>query len=300
MKIGIVGGSGFLGKNLTGYLLEHSDWEITIISHNNKMFPVQDTFAKRVKFLNGDVLKPASISESITGLDVVYYFIHMMGQKDGDLYELEQNAAKIFKQAIEKSSVKRVIFMGGLGSDSDSLSKHLSSRHRTGTILRSLDIDVLEFQASMIIGKGSVAFDIMANLVDRLPIMPLPKTSATLTQPILLDDVLSYLHAAATVPIDKNIIVQIGGPQPMSYEEIYRAYAKASSKRRLVIRTPFVPAWLEVQFLDFFTPTVHARIGKAMVESLGNEMIVTSDTAEKLFPDIHPKSVASGIERLAK
>jgi len=300
MKIGIIGGSGFLGKNLTHYLLDNSDWEVTIISHHHKTFPVQNKFAKRVDFVNGDVLNPKSISESVKGLDVVYYFIHMMGQKNGDLYELEEKAARIFKKAIENSSVKRVIFMGGLGDDSDNLSKHLSSRHRTGKILRSLKTDVIEFQASMIIGKGSVAFDIMANLVDMLPVMPLPKTSATLTQPILLADVLKYLHAAATVRLDNNTIVQIGGPKSLTYEELYRMYAEASSKKRLIIRTPFVPAWLEARFLDFFTPTVHARIGKAMVESLGNQMIVTSNSAGVLFPDIKTHNIAQGIETLAK
>lgn len=300
MKIGIVGGSGFLGKNLTSYLLDNSNWDISIISHHHKTFPVQKKFTDRVEFINGDVLKPASIAQSIANLDVVYYFIHMMGQKGGDLYELEEKAARIFKAAVEKSSVKRVIFMGGLGSDADTLSKHLSSRHRTGKILRSLKIDVIEFQASMIIGKGSVAFDIMANLVNVLPIMPLPKTSATLTQPILLSDVVQYLHSAATVRIDKNVIVQIGGPQALSYEDIYRSYAQASSKKRIIIRTPFVPAWLEAKFLDFFTPTVHARIGKAMVESLGNEMVVTSDTAAKLFPNTHPHNIVPRLKQLSE
>lgn len=300
MKIGIVGGSGFLGKNLTNYLLDNSKWDISIISHHHKTFPVQDKYSKRVKFINGDVLKPKSIAQSIAGLDVAYYFIHMMGQKEGDLYELEEKAARIFKVAVEKSSVKRVVFVGGLGSDNDALSKHLSSRHRTGKILRSLNIDVIEFQASMIIGKGSVGFDIMANLVNKLPVMPLPKTSATLTQPILLSDVVKYLHSAATVQIKENTVIQIGGPQVLSYEEIYRAYAEASSKKRIIIRTPFVPAWLEATFLDFFTPTVHARIGKAMVESLGNEMVVTSDTASKVFPGIKPNNIVPRLRDLAK
>jgi uncharacterized protein YbjT (DUF2867 family) len=300
IKIGIVGGSGFLGKNLTNHLLENSNWDISVISHHHKTFPIKDEYSNRVTFVEGDALNPKSISRSIADLDVVYYFIHMMGQKDGDMYELEEKAANIFKQAVIKSTVKRVIFMGGLGDESDALSKHLSSRHRTGTILRSMNVDVIEFQASMIIGRGSVAFDIMANLVDRLPIMPLPNTSSTLTQPILLADVLKYLYSAATVSIKQNCIVQIGGPEQLTYEEIYRAYAKASSKKRLVIRTPFVPAWLEAQFLDLFTPTVHARIGKSMVESLGNEMIVTSRASEDLFPDIKPYNVSSRIKTLAE
>ena len=300
MKIGIVGGSGFLGKNLTNYLLKNSNWDVSVISHHHKTFPVIDEYLNRVTFVEGDALNLKSITQSIAGLDVVYYFIHMMGRKDGDMYELEEKAANIFKQAVKKSSVNRVIFMGGLGDDADALSKHLSSRHRTGTILRSINVNVIEFQASMIIGKGSVAFDIMANLVDRLPIMPLPKTSSTLTQPILLADVLKYLYAAATVSIKQNCIVQIGGPEQLTYEELYRAYAKASSKKRLIIRTPFVPAWIEAQFLDLFTPTVHARIGKAMVESLGNRMVVTSKAAEGLFPHIKPHDVSSKIKSLAE
>ena len=300
MRIAIVGGSGFLGKNFTYYLLKNSKWNIAIISHSTKEFPLSKKDRQRVAFITADVFNIEEMTKALNGCDVAYYFVHMMGQKDGDLYALEEKAAYSFKSAIEGSSVKRLIFMGGLGGDSDKLSKHLASRHKTGKILRSLDREVIEFQASMVIGRGSVAFDIIANLVDKLPVMPLPKSSTTLTQPIRLEDALVYLYLAARVSITDNVVVQIGGPTILSYEELYRMYAKASSKKRIIIRTPFIPAVFEAFFLDIFTPTIHARIGKAMVESLGNEMIVTSDNARTLFPKVEPKDIEPEINLLAK
>ena len=299
MHIAIVGGSGFLGKNLTFYMLKKTDWNITIIAQHNKVFQLSESDKKRVTFINADVFDTETITRSLKGIEVAYYFVHMMGQKAGDLYALEEKAALSFKQAIENSSVNRLIYMGGLGSDKDKLSKHLLSRHKTGKILRSLDREVIEFQASMVIGRGSVAFDIIANLVDKLPIMPLPRSSSTLTQPIRLADALEYLLQAATVKIESNIVVQIGGPNVISYEDIYRLYAELSSKKRIVIRVPLIPAWFEALFLDLFTPKVHARIGKAMVESLSNEMIVTSSVAKEIFTNIHPKDIKDNIIEVA-
>ena len=300
MHIAIVGGSGFLGKNFTYYLLKNSSWNITIIAHSTKEFPLSEHDRHRVNFITADVFDIESMSKALHECDVAYYFVHMMGQKNGDLYALEEKAARKFTSAVEKSALRRVIYMGGLGNDNDALSKHLASRHKTGKILRSLDREVIEFQASMVIGRGSVAFDIIANLVDKLPVMPLPKSSTTLTQPIRLEDALVYLHLAATVPVSKNVVIQIGGPTILSYEELYRMYAKASSKKRIIIRTPFIPAMVEAFFLDLFTPKIHARIGKAMVESLGNEMIVTSNDARSVFPTIEPKDIKTAIDQLAE
>lgn len=299
MHIAIVGGSGFLGRNLTHFILKNTKWDITIISHHNKDFSLGDVEKLRVNFINADVFDIDAITSALKGVDVAYYFVHMMGQKHGDLYTLEENAAQSFKKAMEHSSVKRLVYMGGLGNDKDKLSKHLASRHKTGRILRSLDREVIEFQASMVIGRGSVAFDIIANLVDKLPIMPLPKSSSTLTQPITLADALEYLYQAATVKLNTNMVIQIGGPKVMSYEDIYRLYAKVSSKKRIVIRTPFIPLWFEALFLDLFTPKIHTRIGKAMVESLSNEMIITSSTAADMFPALKPKGVMTSIIELA-
>ena len=300
MKIAIIGGTGFLGQNLARYILSYTDWSVSVLSSRGHDFEVDPHVSNRIRFFKADILDPESCIEYLKEADVVYYFVHMMGKENVDYAVQEQQAAHNMKSLVESAHIKRVVYMGGLGNDADKLSKHLKSRHTTGKILRSLDIPVIEFQASMILAKGSVSFDIISNLVDKLPIMLLPKTSATLTQPIDLDDTLKYLHAAAVIPIAENQVVQIGGPDVLSYGDIYRLYAIAHKKRRLVISTPFIPAWIEAKFLDLFTPTGHSRIGKAMVESLGNQMTVESDSAAKLFPDIKPIEITSVIKNIAR
>lgn len=297
--VAIVGGNGFLGRALTTKLLADTDWHIRIVSHSGETFAVPDSAQGRVTFVAGNVLDEASISQALQAVDTAYYFVHMMGQKGGDFYDMELRAAETFRKVIDASSVQRLVYMGGLGNDKDTLSKHLASRHRSGKILSSAHINVIELRASMIIGKGSVGFDIITNLVDKLPIMLLPNTAATKTQPIILADALEYLQQAATVQLQQDEIVEIGGPEVLSYKQIYRLHAKHINKHRLVLRAPFVPAWLEAKFLDYFTPAVHARIGQAMVESLGNEMVVTSQRARQLFPAITPQPIEPTVRRLA-
>ena len=299
LKIAILGGSGFLGRHLTDYLLKNTDWSIVSVSHKPLLTTVPTEFGGRLEYLTADVLNEHELTSTLKNIDVAYYFVHMMGQKTGNFYELETQAAETMKRVSNKLNLKRIVYMGGLGSDSDKLSEHLTSRHRTGKILRSSNATVIEFQASMVVGRGSVAFDIIAALVDRLPIMPLPASASTLTQPILLSDALQYLKSAATVRTISGI-VQIGGAKVMSYEEIYKMYAEFVSKKRYIVRVPVIPARLEAVFLDWFTPSVHAKIGQAMVESLDNEMIVTSNNAQKIFPHIHPSSVEAGLEKLAQ
>lgn len=291
MTIGIIGGTGFLGKEFARHVLEHSSWQVVVITHSDKQFDVAPDHAGRLQFRRADVLNEAALHAALHGVDVAYYFVHMMGQKDVDFYEAELKAAYSASAALANTTVKRLIYMGGLGNERDNLSDHLLSRQRTGGIFRAMPLEVIELRASMIIGDGSVAFDIIRNLADKLPIMPLPRSAATQTQPIALADALAYLYAAAALPIQQNIIVEIGGPEILSYADVYRKYVAHTGKKTRVIEVPFLSPRLEAVFLDFFTPKVHARIGQAMIESLENEMIVTDTSAKQHFPDISPRPI---------
>lgn len=296
MVIAIVGATGFLGTNLLKYTLASSDYTIRLISRRAETIAIPPSAKHRVTAINADVLDETEMMIALEGVDVAYFFVHMMGQANKDFYTQEAISANRFSAAVIAAGVKRVIFMGGLGSDHEQLSEHLTSRHNTGTILRENCPLVLEFRASMIIGKGSISYDIITHLVHKLPIMTLPRWCISLTQPIALGDALAYLLAAATVPLTHSRIVEIGGPEVLTYRTLYKLYANWTGRHPLLIRVPFLPEWLGGWWLNLFTPKGHAKIGRVMVHSLSNAMVVTHDDAKILFPDIKPRSLLEALD----
>ena len=291
MNIAIIGASGFLGTQLTKHLLETTDYNVKAISRDISGITTKTQYKSRLKCINANIMDEDETTAALEGVDVAYYFVHMMGQKNKDFYSQEAIAANRFSASAITAGVKRVIFMGGLGNDHEDLSRHILSRHNTGTILRENLPLVIEFRASMIIGNGSIAFEIVRNLVRKMPFMTLPRWSISRTQPIALLDALEYLTQAASVSLKENRIVEIGGPDVVTYIEFYRRYAAWTGRHPLIVRIPFLPEWLGGKWLDLFTPKNHAKIGRVMVLSLANTMIVTHNHAAQLFPSIHPRSL---------
>ncbi len=286
MKIAILGASGYIGHNLINKLLKETDYRIVALSLNaSKMAVEHDNLDKR----DVDVFDTPSLTESLVDCDVVVYLVHMMAQKELDFAEAEAKAAKSFSTAAKSANVKKVIYLGGLGNDQDKLSKHLASRHHTGEVLRQNLSVVIEFRASMVIGNGSISYDIITNLVHRLPILTLPSWSKTMTQPIGLDDALKYLSASIELQISQHEIVEIGGPEQLSYKELMHRYADWKGTKALFVMFPVIPVSIAAWWLNLFTPKKHAKVGRVMVESLVNPMIVTNDRAKELFPEIQPK-----------
>jgi uncharacterized protein YbjT (DUF2867 family) len=299
MNIAIIGATGFLGTQLISHLLETTDVTVKAVSRDTSGVVIKPEYKKRLQAIDANVMDEDETSTALKGVDVAYYFVHLMGQKNKDFYTQEAIAAHRFSAAAITAGVKRVIFMGGLGSDHEDLSPHLLSRHNTGTILRENLPLVLELRASMIIGNGSIAFDIVRSLVHRMPFMTLPRWSISRTQPIALRDALEYLTQGATVPLEENRIVEIGGSDVVTYIEFYRRYAQWAGRHPFIIRVPFLPEWLGGKWLDLFTPKNHAKIGRVMVHSLANTMIVTHDHAAQLFPGIHPRSLEKAFDEAA-
>ena len=298
MVIAIVGATGFLGTNLLKHLSQTTDYTIRLISR--RASTIELPAGNRVKAVDADVMDEIELTAALEGVDVAYYFVHMMGQANKDFYTQEAVAANRFSAAVIATGVKRVVYMGGLGNDHDQLSAHLASRHNTGTLLRENCPLVLEFRASMIIGKGSISYDIITHLVHKLPIMTLPRWCISLTQPIALADALDYLTAAATVPLTHSQIVEIGGPEVVTYRNLYKLYANWTGRHPLLIRVPFLPEWLGGWWLNLFTPKGHAKIGRVMVHSLSNAMVVTHHEADKLFPEIKPRPLIDALNDTLK
>jgi uncharacterized protein YbjT (DUF2867 family) len=291
MRIAIIGASGFIGRHLTQHLLETSNVDLVLVAPDVQTIELPVIYRSRTTLHPGSVLEPTVMEKALRNIDVAIYLVHMMATTNGDYADLETRAATITGQVAQQVGLPRLIYMSGLGDDQDNLSKHLASRHRTGDILRQQLEHVVEFRASMVIGPGSISFDIVRHLIQKLPILLLPRWVITETQPIGLDDVLNYLTAAITNDISGHEIIEIGGPKTMSYLEFLNIYATWSHKRRLLLRIPFIPTWLAGWWLDLFTTKHHARVGRAMVESFRNRMVVTNTRAQELFPDIHPAPI---------
>lgn len=288
--IAIMGASGFIGRNLVIHLLKTTNYTIRALSRHPNSITIPAEYAGRVEFVAADVFHKHHTAEALKGCDTVFYLLHMMYRR-GNYYKHEATAAADFGEATQIAGVKRVIYLSGLGSDSDNLSRHLRSRHHTGDILRKYTPLVIELRASMIVGDGSVAYDIMKRLVKNLPIQAMPLWAVTETQPITLHDAIQYLTASVTLDVQHHEIVEIGGPEHLTYKDLIAKYAAYLGKRPVLLVVPIVPIPLSGWWLNLFTPPHHAKIGREMAESLRNPMIVTDNRARKLFPAITPETI---------
>ena len=249
----------------------------------------------QVEIVVGNALDPESLSDALQGIETAYYLIHSMGDNE-DFEQTDRRAAENFAKACTAKKVKRIIYLGGLGDDADDLSKHLRSRQEIGDILRTSSASVIEFQASIIIGSGSLSFEMIRALVERLPVMICPKWVKIQAQPIAIEDVLAYLIEALEKPIDEGSkIYQIGGPEQISYGEIMGRYAKKRKLRRSMIPVPLLTPYLSSLWLGLVTP-LYSRVGRKLVDSLRNPTLVVDDSALRDF-SVQPRSIEEAINR---
>ena len=245
-----------------------------------------------VDVVRGDVLDAASLTDALDGVDTAYFLIHAMATPR-DFAREECEGARSFAQAALAARVRRIVYLGGLGSD-EGLSPHLASRHEVGRILRDSGVPTIELRASVILGSGSLSFELVRALVERLPVMLTPRWVSTRTQPIAIGDVIAYLAAAAEVSVQGSTIVEIGGSDRVSYLDLMREYASQRGLRRIFIRVPFLTPWLSGRWLGLVTP-VYARVGQKLIDGVRNETVVTSPIAAELFPAIVPRGMREAI-----
>ena len=288
MKIAILGASGYIGHNLIERLITETNHSVVALSPSAESIPIEHN---RLVKHNVDVFDTENLRLNLKNCDAAYYLIHMMSQKQLDFAQEELMAAESFCTAAAISNIKRVIYLGALGNDNEKLSTHLASRHKTGEILRKHLPQLIEFRASMVVGRGSISYDIVTNLINKLPIVTLPKWAKTLTQPIGLIYTNSYLLAALDLHTKKHQIIDIGGPEQLSYKDLIKRYAVWKNKKMIIIKFHLIPAGVASWWLNLFTPKMHAKVGRIMVGSLSTPMVVTDNRSEKLFPNIHPKKL---------
>lgn len=253
-----------------------------------------ENFNTEIEVAVGNALDEESLTNALQGIETAYYLIHSMGDNE-DFEQTDRRAAENFANACTLMNVKRIVYLGGLGDPSDKLSKHLRSRQEIGDILRTSKASVIEFQASIIIGSGSLSFEMIRALVERLPVMICPKWVRILAQPIAIEDVLSYLVEALDHPIGPSTTYEIGGPEQVSYGEIMQRYAKQRGLRRYMIPVPLLTPYLSSLWLGLVTP-LYSRVGRKLVDSLRNPTLVSSSKAKDDFK-VEPRSLNDSIAR---
>ena len=291
-KVLLTGASGYVGGRLLP-LLESSSVAVRCLVRN------PDSLSRKVaastEVVRGDVLDASSLDAALQGVHTAYYLVHLMSGSH-DFEKQDRQAATNFAESARRAGVQRIIYLGGLGDDADpKLSPHLRSRHEVGEILRGSGIETIEFRAGMVIGAGSLSYQLMKSLTDRLPVMICPRWLTTPTQPIAIDDVLAYLRAALTLPPGASRIYEIGCPEVVTYGDLVREYARQQGLKRWLIFVPVLTPYLSGLWLALVTPASF-EVGRHLIEGLKNPTVVRDPKALEAFA-IRPIGVTEAVSR---
>lgn len=287
----LTGATGYVGGRLLSLLQQR---EVRVRCLTRRPEALRERVNATTEVVHGDVFDPESLQHAFEGVETAYYFVHSMGD-NRDFEEQDRIAAENFAKAAAHAGVHRLIYLGGLGNPDEKLSKHLRSRQETGDILRAHHPQVIEFRASIVIGSGSLSFEMIRALVERLPIMICPRWVQVKAQPIAVEDLLAYLFAARELPANTSQIYEIGGPDQVSYGEIMQEYAHQRGLTRWMIPVPLLTPYLSSLWLGLVTP-LYARVGRKLVESLRNPTLVSNNLAEAVF-SVRPRSIRDAITR---
>jgi uncharacterized protein YbjT (DUF2867 family) len=245
-----------------------------------------------------DVGRPVTIGRAVEEVEAAYYLVHSMepGAR-GDFARRDAEGAANFGHAAKDAGVGRVIYLGGLGNESEGLSEHLESRHETGRVLAEHGPPLLEFRAAMVISSDSASFRMLMDLVNRLPAMVVPRWVNTPSQPIAVDDVLAYLAAGLATPLaTPRTIVEIGGPQVLTYREMIEEAAHRRGRSPVIVSVPFLTPRLSSYWCGL-TTDVPVALARPLIEGMSTPMLVRSDEAVRRFPGIHPLDFAQAMDR---
>ena len=289
-RVLLTGATGYVGGRLLRKL-EESGRPVRCLVRRPGV--LSGRVAAQTEIAYGDVLELDSLHEALAGVATAYYLVHSMAAS-GPFAGTDRLGAENFAAAARESGVSRIVYLGGLGAE-HALSTHLESRHEVGRILRDSGVPTIEFRASVIIGSGSISFEIVRSLVDRTPVLLIPRWVVSRTQPIAIEDVLAYLLAALDIDLEESRLFEIGGPDRVAYADLMREYARQAGLRRTLIRVPFATPRISGLWLSVVTP-VYASIGRELIESLRNDTVVRDRAAREVF-QIRPRGFRQAVER---
>ena len=275
-RILVTGATGFIGKRLVGALVEAGHDVKAMTRH-------PETYDGPGRPVRGDVGERASLTEPLEDVDVAYYLVHSLDNTDFE--ERDADAARMFAKVAEKTGVEQIVYLGGLGNEHNgALSAHLRSRREVEGLLGSTGIPVTVLRAAIVVGKGGISWEMTRQLVKKLPAMVVPKWVGTRTQPIGIDDVVSYLVGVAGNEKATGRVFEIGGPEVLTYGEMLQQAAMVMNGRELpVVQVPVLTPRLSSYWLALVTD-VDVTTGRNLIDSMGTEVVVTDDAIKDVVP----------------
>jgi uncharacterized protein YbjT (DUF2867 family)/uncharacterized protein YndB with AHSA1/START domain len=273
--------------------LLHAGYRVRCLSRDARRVQGRP-WSDQVEVVEGDALKPETLAPAMEGVWATYYFIHSLTDTP-EYREQDKRVARDFGYAAKKAGIARIIYLGGLGDPEADLSVHLRSRQETGAALAEAGVPVTEFRAAVVVGSGSLSFEMVRYLTERLPAMICPRWVYTRIQPIAIQDVLQYLVGALAVPESAGRIIEIGGADVLTYGDMMKGYARVRGLRRFLIPVPVLTPRLSAHWVHWITP-VPSGIIYPLIEGLRNEVVVRDDTARTLFPDVEPIDYETAVE----
>ncbi len=283
-RILVTGATGYVGGRLVPRLLA-AGCEVRCLARDPERLAGRP-WRDRVEVVAGDALVPATLIPALAGVDVAYYLIHSLGTGE-EFARRDRDAAAAFGIAARAAGVRCIIYLGGLGDPTTALSHHLRSRQETGAALGEAGVPVTEFRAGVVVGSGSLSFEMIRYLAERVPVMICPRWVFTRTQPIAIRNVLDYLVAALERTESVGKTIEIGGADVVTYGEMMTGYAAARGLRRWLLPVPVLTPRLSSLWVHLVTP-IPAAIARPLVLGLKNEVVVRDTLARQLFPEIVP------------
>ncbi len=289
----VTGATGYIGGRLVPRLLERGRRVRCLVRDASRLEGRR--WRGDVEVVTGDVLRPGGVEAALRGTLEAYYLVHSLASGPG-FHARDLAAAERFGTTAREAGVRRIVYLGGLAAESADLSEHLRSRQQTGEALRAGGVPVTEFRAGVIVGAGSISFEMIRYLTERVPVMICPRWVYTRTQPIGIRDVLDYLVAALEVPASAGRIVEIGGAEVVTYGEMMTTYAAVRGLHRWMVPVPVLTPRLSSYWVNLVTP-IPAAIARPLIEGLRNENVVRDPAARELFPDVRPAGYRTSVER---
>ena len=287
-RVMLTGATGYVGGRLLA-ALESRAIRVRCLARRPER--LLDRVGATTEIVAGDLQDRSALAKALQGVDTAYYLVHSMGSV-ADFEDEERADAQCFAEMALAQGVRRIVYLGGLGHG-DGLSAHLRSRHEVGRILRESGVPTLEFRASIVLGSGSLSFEMIRALVERLPAMITPRWVRVTAQPIAVSDLIHYLLEALDFPLAESRVFEIGGADRVSYGDLMAEYARQRGLRRLLIPVPFLTPRLSSLWLTLVTP-LYARVGRKLIESIIHPTEVRDDAALREF-SVRPMGMRDAI-----